>query len=128
MAQAVRENLPEHQGRHGSARPLREGAETPRRVPPRPSWKPARVDETVSAIAPPVPDPAVREPSNWFYRAENLLSILALSAMAILPVVEMASRQFHFHGVPGSAVIVQQLTLWVGLLGAALAARSGNVM
>src|SRR5260370_38982446 len=48
--------------------------------------------------------------------------------MAILPVVEMASRQFHFHGVTGSAVIVQQLTLWVGLLGAALAARSGGVL
>ena len=35
----------------------------------------------MSAI--PVPDPTVREPNNWFYRAENLLSILALSAMAM---------------------------------------------
>ncbi len=80
----------------------------------------------MSAI--PVPDPARPEPSNWFYKAENLLSVVALSLMAILPVSEMASRQFHFHGVPGSAVIVQQLTLWVGLLGAALAARSGNLL
>lgn len=62
------------------------------------------------------------------FSAENLLSVIALSAMAILPVSEMAARQFHWMGIPGSAVIVQQLTLWIGFLGAALAARSGNLL
>ncbi len=48
--------------------------------------------------------------------------------MTLLPVIEMTSRQFGKGGIPGSAVIVQQLTLWIGFLGAALAARSGNLL
>src|SRR5581483_7808441 len=48
--------------------------------------------------------------------------------MALLPVIEMLSRQFHWHGIPGSAVVVQQLTLWIGMLGGMLAARSGRLL
>ncbi|MBV9083830.1 MAG: TRAP transporter small permease, partial [Acidobacteriaceae bacterium] len=59
---------------------------------------------------------------------ENLLSVAALTAMTLLPVSEMVARQFHMGGITGAAVIVQQLTLWIGFLGAALAARSGNLL
>jgi len=48
--------------------------------------------------------------------------------MTLLPVIEMVSRQFRWSGIPGSAVIVQQLTLWIGMLGGMLAARSGRLL
>jgi C4-dicarboxylate transporter DctM subunit len=69
-------------------------------------------------------------PARWnpLDKAENALSIAALSLMAILPVIEMTARQIKWGGIPGSPVVVQQLTLWIGLLGAALAARSGNLL
>ncbi len=74
----------------------------------------------------PAREPSAR--SNPVHIFENLLSVMALSLMAILPVSEMVSRQFKYGGITGAAVIVQQLTLWVGFLGAALAARSGNLL
>ncbi len=48
--------------------------------------------------------------------------------MVFLPVSEMVTRPLHLPGVPASPMIVQQLTLWVGLLGAALAARTGRLL
>ncbi len=66
--------------------------------------------------------------SNPWYWPEDAVSVLALTAMTLLPVSEMAARQFHLGGITGAAVIVQQLTLWIGFLGAALAARSGNLL
>jgi len=59
---------------------------------------------------------------------EDSFSILALSLMTVLPVIEMISRQFRWSGIPGSAVIVQQLTLWIGMLGGMLASRSGRLL
>ena len=66
--------------------------------------------------------------SNPFFTAENLLSVAALSLMALLPVSDMVARATGINGITGGAVIVQQLTLWIGFLGAALAARSGNLL
>jgi C4-dicarboxylate transporter, DctM subunit len=48
--------------------------------------------------------------------------------MTVLPVIEMISRQFRWSGIPGSAVIVQQLTLWIGMLGGMLASRSSRLL
>ena len=59
---------------------------------------------------------------------EDSFSILALSLMTALPVIEMVARQFRWSGIPGSAVIVQQLTLWIGMLGGMLASRSGRLL
>jgi tripartite ATP-independent transporter DctM subunit len=53
---------------------------------------------------------------------------LALLTMAVLPIVEILGRRFLGIGVPGSGPIVQHLTLWVGFLGAALAARDGKLL
>ncbi|MBV9768478.1 MAG: TRAP transporter large permease subunit [Bryobacterales bacterium] len=72
------------------------------------------------------PDTAV--PATPFQIFEDSFSILALSLMIALPVTEMVSRQFRWPGVPGSAVIVQQLTLWIGMLGGMLASRSGRLL
>ena len=48
--------------------------------------------------------------------------------MTALPVIEMVTRQFGWPGIPGSAVVVQQLTLWIGMLGGMLASRSDRLL
>jgi len=53
---------------------------------------------------------------------------LSLAAMVLLPAAEIIGRNFFGAGVRGSTPIVQHLTLWVGFLGAALAAREGNLL
>jgi C4-dicarboxylate transporter, DctM subunit len=60
--------------------------------------------------------------------AEAGLSIAALMVMTALPLAEMVSRKLAGTGIPGSIPIVQHLTLWVTLLGAALAAGSDRLL
>ncbi|MCP9439309.1 MAG: TRAP transporter large permease subunit [Nitrospira sp.] len=54
---------------------------------------------------------------------ENSLAGLALILMAVLPVVEILLRLLANTGIPASASYVQSLSLWVGFIGAMLAAR-----
>ncbi|MFQ6674554.1 MAG: TRAP transporter large permease subunit, partial [Fidelibacterota bacterium] len=61
-------------------------------------------------------------------RWEDLLALSALLAMATLPFIEAVTRLFRLPGVPGSAMIVQHLTLWIGFLGAILAARQNKLL
>ena len=62
------------------------------------------------------------------YHAENSLTILALVAMMTLPVLEILLRSVFHTGVSGSSAIVQHLTLIVGMLGGAIAARQGRLL
>src|SRR5437870_288523 len=48
--------------------------------------------------------------------------------MAVLPIAEIVSRRFFGRGIPASGPVVQHLTLWVGFLGAAIAAREGKLL
>ena len=57
-----------------------------------------------------------------FDRAEGAFTSLALGLMVALLSGEMIARALFGVGIPGSQPIVQHLTLWVGFLGAALAA------
>jgi len=59
---------------------------------------------------------------------EDLLAAVALAAMVTLPLAEIAVRPFLAGGIPGSIPFVQHLTLCVGFLGAALAAREGKLI
>ncbi|MGA2877933.1 MAG: TRAP transporter large permease subunit [Bryobacteraceae bacterium] len=72
--------------------------------------------------------PDTSAPPTPFQIFEDSFCILALSLMTALPVIEMVARQFRWSGIPGSAVIVQQLTLWIGMLGGMLASRSGRLL
>jgi C4-dicarboxylate transporter DctM subunit len=63
-----------------------------------------------------------------FLTAENAVAVAAMSLMAVLPVIQLVAPHLGFNGVPGSAVFVQHLTLWVAFLGAALAAASGRLL
>ncbi|HWP99720.1 MAG TPA: TRAP transporter small permease, partial [Vicinamibacterales bacterium] len=53
---------------------------------------------------------------------------MALAAMAVLPLAEILLRGLFGIGIPGSIPFVQHLTLWVGFLGGALAAREGRLL
>src|SRR5436189_4911808 len=59
---------------------------------------------------------------------ENAVATLAMLAMVALPLLEIAVRRLFGVGVPASGPIVQHLTLWVGFLGAAIAARDGKLL
>jgi C4-dicarboxylate transporter, DctM subunit len=59
---------------------------------------------------------------------ENACAGAALLAMLALPLAEILTRRFLQAGVPGSTTLVQHLSLWVGFLGAAIAARDGKLL
>ena len=61
-------------------------------------------------------------------RVEDLIGSFALLVMVLLPLAEIVSRRAFSRGIPGSGPIVQHLTLWVGFLGAAIAARDGKLL
>jgi C4-dicarboxylate transporter DctM subunit len=61
-------------------------------------------------------------------RVEDLFASFALAAMVVLPVSEIVARRVFGRGIPASGPVVQHLTLWVGFLGAAIAAREGKLL
>jgi tripartite ATP-independent transporter DctM subunit len=61
-------------------------------------------------------------------RAEDAIASLALLVMVVLPLLEIVWRRAFGQGIPASGPIVQHLTLWVGFLGAAIAARDGKLL
>ncbi|MEM1247194.1 MAG: TRAP transporter large permease subunit [Acidobacteriota bacterium] len=69
-----------------------------------------------------------RGPLRALHQAENLFVALLLGAMAVLPLFEILGRTGLGRGIPGGLPVVQHLTLWVGFLGAALAAREGRLL
>lgn len=63
-----------------------------------------------------------------FVSLENTLAAAVLLAMVALPILEIAVRRLFGVGVPASGPLVQHLVLWVGFLGAAVAARDGKLL
>ena len=59
---------------------------------------------------------------------EDTLAIVIFSAMTILPCFESISRVLSINSVAASQILVQHFTLWIGLLGAVLAARQNKLL
>ena len=59
---------------------------------------------------------------------EDTLALVIFSAMSILPVIETIARIFGTNIIPASQAIVQHCTLWIGFLGAVLAARRNKLL
>lgn len=59
---------------------------------------------------------------------EDTVALTVLAAMTVLPIIEVVGRLGSGIGVPGAIVLVQHLTLWIALAGAALAARSDQLL
>lgn len=69
--------------------------------------------------------------SGWRARlvdAENLCISLALLGLILLPLTEVVLRKFFQAGLAGATAFQQHLTLFIGLLGGALAARDGRLL
>jgi tripartite ATP-independent transporter DctM subunit len=64
----------------------------------------------------------------WLRQGENLVLVVPLIAMMALPVVEILLRKILNTGISDSSAIVQHLTLIVGMLGGAIAARDGRLL
>lgn len=62
------------------------------------------------------------------YRGEDVLLMVALVAMMLLPAGEILLRSGFHSGISNSSAMVQHLTLIVGMLGAAIAARDGKLL
>lgn len=63
----------------------------------------------------------------WLHRIENWSLALALGAMAILPLLEIALRQFGM-GISGNAPTQQHLVLFVAMVGGMVAARESRLL
>jgi C4-dicarboxylate transporter, DctM subunit len=61
-------------------------------------------------------------------QAENRIASVALGGLMVLPLAQIAARRFLHAAIPGEAAIVSTLTLWLGMLGAAIAAREGKLL
>ena len=61
-------------------------------------------------------------------RLENGLAIAVLAVMAVLPLIEIVGRMTIGRGISGSIVVVQNLTLWITVLGAVLASRTERLL
>ena len=59
---------------------------------------------------------------------ENRIASLALGGIMLIPLVEIASRKFFLTAIPGAGAYAATLTLWLGMLGAAIAAREGKLL
>jgi tripartite ATP-independent transporter DctM subunit len=59
---------------------------------------------------------------------ENRIASLTLGGIMILPLAEIFSRRFFGAAIPGSGAFAATLTLWLGMLGAAIAARDGKLL
>jgi len=59
---------------------------------------------------------------------ENRIASVALGGIVLLPLAEIASRRVLGAAIPGSGAFAATLTLWLGMLGAAIAAREGKLL
>lgn len=66
--------------------------------------------------------------SSSLHFAENILLSLVLSAMVLLPLLEILIRAYEAAGAFVSSTVLQHLTLVMGMLGAAIAARENRLL
>jgi tripartite ATP-independent transporter DctM subunit len=72
--------------------------------------------------------PRGRRWPRWLAATENLAISLALGAMILLPLAEILLRKFSGRGIAGATAFEQHLTLIVGMLGGAIAAREARLL
>jgi C4-dicarboxylate transporter, DctM subunit len=61
-------------------------------------------------------------------RSEEFVATVAAFGIILLPLSEVVLRRFFSTGIDGQATFANQLTLIVGLVGAAIAAREGKLL
>jgi tripartite ATP-independent transporter DctM subunit len=66
--------------------------------------------------------------THLFYRLESLVASVALGGIMVLPLAEIISRKFFSISIPGAGDFASHLMLWMGLIGASIAARDGKLL
>ena len=66
--------------------------------------------------------------AGWLRRLEDGLVCLALAALVLLPLAEIVLRATFKIGISGSNAVVQHMTLIIGMLGGAVAARENRLV
>ena len=66
--------------------------------------------------------------TSLFARGEDGIATLAALGIVALPLAEVVLRRLFGTGIPGAAPFTSHLTLIVGLVGAAIAARDGKLL
>ncbi|HYL04562.1 MAG TPA: TRAP transporter large permease subunit [Thermoanaerobaculia bacterium] len=61
----------------------------------------------------------------WFARCEDAALVAALALATVVPLVDALGRPLGGFHIPGSALYVQQLTLWLAFVGGLAATRQG---
>src|SRR5947209_609753 len=69
-----------------------------------------------------------RSPLRWLHRAEDLFLTAMLTAMIVLPLIEIILRRMLHTGISGNSLLVQHLVMLVSMAGAAAAARESNLL
>ena len=59
---------------------------------------------------------------------QNILTVGVFLSMTILPFIESITRLFNLNSIPASQILVQHFTLWIGFLGAVIAASKNNLL
>ena len=85
-------------------------------------------EDPSDALGPVQPAPAGDGWRRWLREVENLLVSLALAALVLLPLGEIVLRKLFRTGISGATAFEQHLTLLIGLLGGALAAREHRLL
>src|SRR5947209_2053402 len=110
--------VPEDPGRPRASGSVRCGGATLARLPRRPATTIDSAPAQGAAPADAVRSRAPRHPGR-VGRFEDALVALALAALVLLPLLETASRIFLPSGPISTGVIVQHLTLAIGMAGGA---------
>ena len=74
------------------------------------------------------PAPAGEGWRRWLRETEDLLVSLVLAGLVLLPLGEILLRKLFQTGISGASAFQQHLTLFIGLLGGALAARDRRLL
>lgn len=82
----------------------------------------------MSAEIPTIDSASLSGPRRWLRESENTLVVIALFGMMMLPLAEVLLRKFFGTGISNVSALVQHLTLLVGVLGGALAARDQRLL
>ena len=60
-------------------------------------------------------------------KIEEKIALLIFLTMTALPIIETVTRFFNINSIPASQILVQHLTLWIGFVGAVLAAKQNKL-
>mgnify|MGYP001354820710 CR=1 FL=1 len=66
--------------------------------------------------------------NNNLNKAINALCLFLFLILISFPIFQILSRYISFFSIPASQEIVQHMTLWIGFVGAVIAARSNKLL